>query len=231
MTGSGSAVSGARLWLRLLLLWLLFAAALFVPAGTMRWPEAWLYLVLYLAWAVPVIRWLSRHNPALLRERMKGPIQRDQKGWDKVFTLASTPVSLGFLVVLGFDAMRFGWSDPPLGLQVVAFAVMVPCWMLLFAVMRSNAFLSRAVRIQEGHEVVTTGPYAVVRHPMYVAVIVLLAATPVALGALYALIPAGVLATLVVVRTALEDRTLHDELPGYREYAEEVRFRLLPGVW
>ena len=111
------------------------------------------------------------------------------------------------------------------------FVAMVPCGRLITKVMRANTYLSKSVKIQEGHEVISTGPYAVVRHPMYVAVIVLLFALPLALGALYALIPAAATAALMVLRTALEDRTLRGELPGYAEYTERVRYRLVPGLW
>jgi protein-S-isoprenylcysteine O-methyltransferase Ste14 len=224
-------LSGAGLWLRVLSFWLMFVVVLFAPAGSFKWPEAWIFLALYFAWSIPLVRWLQRHDPELLRERMKGPIQKDQKGWDKLLVFAMMPVSILFFVLLGFDAVRFGWSDPPLTLEVIGFAAMVPSAMVVTRVMRANAYLSKSVRIQEGHQVISTGPYAVVRHPMYVAVFVMLVAAPLALGALYALIPAGFMALMMVLRTALEDRTLRRELPGYAEYAEQVRYRLVPGLW
>jgi protein-S-isoprenylcysteine O-methyltransferase Ste14 len=162
---------------------------------------------------------------------MRGPIQKDQKGWDKVFTVSTIPVFIAFVVVLGFDAVRYEWSDTSFAVKVAGFAAMPPMMILTFLVMRENTFLSKAVKIQEGHRVVTTGPYAVVRHPLYVAVILLMVSMPLALGSLYALIPAGVLIVMMLIRTALEDRTLYRELPGYPEYAQRVRYRLLPGVW
>jgi protein-S-isoprenylcysteine O-methyltransferase Ste14 len=231
MARDGIAVNGARLWLRVLVFWLIFVVMLFLPAGSFNWTEAWIFLALYFGWAIPMVRWLQRNNPELLRERMKGPIQKDQKGWDKLLVVAIMPVSIAFFVVLGFDAVRFGWSDPPLYLKVIGFAAMVPSAILVGRVMRANTYLSKSVRIQEGHQVISTGPYAVVRHPLYIAVFVFLVATPLALGALYALIPGGVMALMMVVRTALEDRTLRRELPGYAEYTEQVRYRLLPGLW
>jgi protein-S-isoprenylcysteine O-methyltransferase Ste14 len=104
---------------------------------------------------------------------------------------------------------------------------------LLFLVMRENSFLSRVVEIQKdrGHKVITTGPYAVVRHPMYVAVIVSYLATPFALGSLWTLVPAAAMALVLLIRTVFEDRTLHEELDGYRDYAARVRYRLCPGIW
>jgi protein-S-isoprenylcysteine O-methyltransferase Ste14 len=223
--------TGIRLWLRILILWSILVAVLFIPAGSLRWPEAWLFLGFYFSWSIPLVLWLQKHNPELLQERMKGPIQRDQKTWDKIFVAATMPSGIAFLVMLGFDAVRYGWSNPPLYLKVIGFATLIPCGRLLSKVMRANSYLSKSVRIQDGHQVISTGPYAVVRHPMYVAVFAMLLAVPLALGALYALIPAAVTAALMVLRTALEDRTLQRELPGYREYSERVRYRLVPGVW
>lgn len=223
--------SSIRLWIRLVIFWTIFVAVLFLPAGTLMWPDAWLFLGLYFAWSIPTIIWLYRNNPDLLAERLKGPIQKDQKGWDKVFVLATMPCFLAFMVIPGLDAVRFGWSAPPLVVKLMGLIALVPSFLLMFLVMRENTFLSKAVRIQEGHTVISTGPYAVVRHPLYVGVIVMLLAMPLALGSYYGLLAGGLMTILILLRAALEDRTLHDELPGYREYAEKVRYRLLPGVW
>jgi protein-S-isoprenylcysteine O-methyltransferase Ste14 len=231
VTNGESPPTGVRLWLRILMLWSIFVAVLFIPAGSFRWPEAWLFLALYFTWSIPLVLWLKKHNPELLEERMKGPIQREQKAWDKVFVAATMPPGIAFILMLGLDAVRYEWSNPPLYLKVIGFVVMLPCGHLLSKVMRANTYLSKSVKIQDDHQVISTGPYAVVRHPMYVAVIAMLIALPLALGALYALIPAAVTAGMMVLRTALEDRTLRRELPGYIEYSERVRYRLVPGLW
>jgi len=210
---------------------LLLALALLVPAGTWRWPAAWAYVGLYLAFAVPVGIWLQRTNPALLADRVDWS-RRAPKAWDRVLLALLIPCFVAAYATAGLD-FRFGWSDLPLPLRGACFALVGSFYVLLFFVLRENAFLSRVVEVhpEAGHRVVTTGPYAVVRHPMYAGYILWVLATPLALGSLPALAPAAVIAAGVVVRTVLEDRALRAELPGYAEYAERVRWRLLPGVF
>ena len=210
---------------------LLLALALLVPAGTWRWPAAWAYVGLYLAFAVPVGSWLQRTNPALLADRVDWS-KRAPKAWDRVLLGLLVPFFVAVYATAGLD-FRFGWSDHPLPLRGACFALVGSFYVLLFFVLRENAFLSRVVEVhpEAGHRVVTTGPYAVVRHPMYAGYILWVLATPLALGSLPALAPAAVIAAGVVVRTVLEDRALRAELPGYAEYAERVRWRLLPGVF
>jgi protein-S-isoprenylcysteine O-methyltransferase Ste14 len=226
---------GAKLWLSLALRMAAFAVALLWPAGTWRWWEAWALIGLWLAFAGAATVFLSRHDPALLAERLKtSPVQKGQKTWDKVLMLLMFVAGLGIYIVPGFDVVRFGWSEPlPVWVEVLAMVVHVPGFLFIGWVMRENTYLSRVVRIadERGHHVITTGPYALVRHPMYCAVIVMLFAVPVALGSRFGLIPAALMVALVVVRTFLEDRTLHAELPGYLEYAKETRYRLIPGIW
>jgi protein-S-isoprenylcysteine O-methyltransferase Ste14 len=209
----------------------LLALVLLVPAGTWCWPAAWFFIGLYLAFAVPVGVWLLRTNPALLARRFDWA-KRAPKKWDRVLMAAYTPVYVAVYVLAGLD-FRLGWSDVPIVLRAVAFVPVGAFYVLLALVLRENAFLSRVVEIQPeaGHRVVTTGPYAVMRHPMYAGYIVWLLATPVALGSVPALVPAVLIAAGMVVRTVLEDRTLHTELPGYPEYASKVRWRLLPRVF
>jgi protein-S-isoprenylcysteine O-methyltransferase Ste14 len=210
---------------------ILVALILLAPAGTWRWPAAWIFLGLYLAFALPVGVWLLRTNPAFLARRLDWTRHAPKK-WDRILMAGYLPVYLAVYVLAGLD-FRWGWSDVPAGLRAVAFALVAAFFVLFVFILRANAFLSRVVEVrpEEGHRVVTTGPYAVVRHPMYAGYMVALLATPVALGSLPALLPAALLGVGIVVRTVLEDRTLHAELPGYREYAARVRWRLLPHVF
>lgn len=205
-----------------------------VPAGRLWWPEAWALCGLYVAFAVVVVVVLAREDPDLLRERMKAsPVQRGQAGWDAVLMVGMGVTGLALLVLPGLDAVRFGWSEVPLWVELVGFALHPPLLAWTVWVMRTNSWLARVVKIDEerGHQVVTTGPYAVVRHPMYAGVLPLLVAMPLALGSWWSLIPAGAMGALLVVRTALEDRMLHDALDGYPEYAAKTRYRLVPGIW
>ena len=155
------------------------------------------------------------------------------KAWDRVIMAIYTVLLLLTLVLAGLDAGRYRWSDVPFIGQVLGLAGVFLAAALIFWTILTNAYLGRMVRIQEdrGHQVVTGGPYAHVRHPMYVGIIVLFPCMALFLGSSWALVPASLIAILMVVRTALEDRTLQAELPGYAEYARKTRYRLLPGVW
>jgi protein-S-isoprenylcysteine O-methyltransferase Ste14 len=189
------------------------------------------FLSLYLVFAVPVAIWLFRTNPGLLAQRLDWT-RRAPKAWDRVLMAGLIPAFVATYVLAGLD-FRLGWSDLPPAVRAVAFVLVGAFYVLLALVLRENTFLSRVVEVhpEAGHGVVSTGPYAVVRHPMYAGYIVWLLAVPVALGSLPALAPAALLAAGVVVRTVLEDRALHAELPGYPEYAARVRWRLLPRVF
>lgn len=206
-----------------------------LPAGTWRWWEAWALSGIYVVYAVIMGIYLMRNDPALLAERLKAsPVQADQAAWDKVLSVLMLIAGFGILLVPGFDVIRCHWSERlPSWVEITAMAVHLPCFVVVGWVMRENTFLSRVVKIDKarGHQVITSGPYAIVRHPMYTAVIVMVFAMPLALGSRYGLIPAAVMAALIVVRTVLEDRELYAELAGYSEYAQATRYRLVPGLW
>lgn len=222
-------------WLSIAWRMLFLPLVFLVPAGTWRWWEAWALTAVYLGYAIGIGLYLSRHDPALLAERLKAsPVQQGQKGWDKVVMSVMVVAGLSLMIVPGLDVVRFGWSEPlPLWVRLAGLLVQVPAFFFVGLVMRENTFLARVVKIDagRGHGVITTGPYALVRHPMYLAVLVIIVAMPLALGSRYGLIPALVMAALLVLRTGLEDRTLHHELAGYPEYAQKTRFRLIPGIW
>lgn len=225
-------VSSGRILARLALALLVFAACFFGSAGTFRWPAAWLFILMYFAVAIPVVLWLRRTNPELLQERLT-LLKRPRKGWDRSILRGMILPLLAVLALPGLDAIRFQWSHVPLAVQILGFVGVLAAIAMHVRVMKENSYLSRVVEIQKerGHRVISTGPYAVVRHPMYVASIVLFVSFPLALGSLYSLIPAVLLAALFITRTALEDRTLREELDGYLAYSEKVKSRLLPGVW
>lgn len=210
---------------------LFMLALIFVPAGTLRWPEAWLLLIFYLATVTGVMIWMKINAPGLLKERMSR--NKEIKSWDKIIMIAYSFLLIILLAVPGLDAVRFGWSEVSLIVKALGFIGYIPATSFAFWAMRENAYASDVVRIQEdrGHTVCTTGPYRYVRHPMYTGVILFVLCFPLSLGSLYSFIPASLIIVLFIIRTSLEDKTLLEELPGYKEYAQKVRYRLLPGVW
>lgn len=223
--------SKAKIIIKTVVTVLFAVAVVFVPAGTLNWPEAWIFLLLYFVFVTAALIWMKKNAPGLLKERMSK--KKDIKSWDKKFFAAYTFFLIILLIVPGLDAVRFGWSEVPLIVKVLGFIGFVPAIGFAFWAVKENAFASDAVRIQKerGHTVCTTGPYRYVRHPMYVGVILFLLFFPLSLGSLYAFIPAFINTALFILRTSLEDKTLQEELPGYKEYAQEVRYRLFPGVW
>jgi len=204
---------------------------LFVPAGRLDWPEGWILSLLYGVCLLGYAVWGTLKTPELLKERSQ--VAENVKVWDKVIVAIYTVLLLITFVVAGLDVGRVRWSQMDLPWQVFGLVGMVLSGGLIFWTILTNAYLGRMVRIQEdrGHQVVTSGPYRYVRHPMYVGIILLFPCMSLFLGSWWGLAPASLIAVLMVMRTALEDRTLQAELPGYAEYAERVRFRLLPGVW
>ena len=223
---------GVARWLTREVIGVLFVAAtLFIPAGRWNWVWGWALVGIYAVWVSANALILIPRSPELLAERAQR--KKGIKDWDAVLMSIVGVVTLCKHIVAGLD-VRYGWTvGIPLWLQIVTLAIAVLGYALGTWAMAVNAFFSQIVRIQDdrGHAVVTGGPYQFVRHPGYVGVIAFELATPIMLGSLWALI-AGVLgALLVVIRTALEDRTLQKELEGYTEYTQQTRYRLLPGVW
>ncbi len=210
---------------------LLMLAAIFIPAGTFRWPEAWLFLFFYFSTAAWSMIWMKRHSPGLLRERMSR--KKDVKSWDKKIMWTYLAMLFPLAILPGLDAVRFQWSSVPLIVKILAFIGFFPAMGIIFWTMRENAYLSDVVRIQEdrGHKVCTTGPYRYVRHPMYASVILIMICFPLFMGSYFSLIPAFIIIILFFFRTSFEDKTLQEELPGYKEYAQKVRYRLVPGIW
>ncbi len=212
---------------------LILAASLFISSGSLGWAMAWVLVGLYAASTIVQALVLIPNNPELLAERTGIKLDPTKK-WDRPLAgIVSLWGPVATQIVAGLN-VRFGWSpQTPFALQVAAVAIAVLGMFLSIWAMASNRFFYGFVRIEKdrGHTVATGGPYRYVRHPGYAGGILFALATPLILGALWAFIPAVLTMCLLVVRTALEDRTLQDELDGYAEYAQQTRYRLLPGVW
>jgi len=208
-----------------------YALLLFGAAGRLDWGAGWVYMALYLAFIALNGILLLPNRRELIAER--GRVAPNTQRWDLVLAALYTVIGPAILVLGGLD-QRFGWSAPfAPATPVIAGLVMALGYGIFSWAMASNPFFSTVVRIQteRGHTVFTGGPYRFVRHPGYAGGLILTLGTPFLLGSWPALIPTLALVGILVVRTILEDRTLHRELPGYAEYASRVRYRLLPGVW
>ena len=224
---------GVARWLRREIIGSLFTAAiLFGAAGRLDWVMGWVLIGVYVIWTGATALTVIPTNPEMLAERT-GP-KKGTKGWDMAILSVVGVAEMVKYVVAGLD-VRWGWSPQmPLALQLAGVVVAVLGYdVILVWSMAANAFFSQTVRVQEdrGHTVVTGGPYRYVRHPGYVGSLLFQIATPFILGSVWTFIPSGLVVCLTILRTALEDRALHEELPGYAEYAQQTRYRLLPGVW
>ena len=206
---------------------------LFAAAGTVAWPGGWAFLILFCLFTVAISAWLVKSNPGLLTERLGGTIRRDQRPWDRAITILANILFLAWLIVMPLDAVRFGWSQAPGWLQIVGAGLLLVSFYLFFLTFRENSYLSPVVRIQEErqHVAITTGPYRYVRHPMYAAVIPFALGASLLMGSYAGVLPALLLVAVIARRAVLEEDTLREELPGYREYMRQTRYRLIPGVW
>jgi protein-S-isoprenylcysteine O-methyltransferase Ste14 len=222
----------ARLLLQNVLWTVGLGALLFLPAGTLHWPAAWLYLATTAVLGLAGGLWLAKVDPALLDERMKPMMQKGQPAADKTFMLVFGFAALIWFVVIGLDR-RWQWSDMPVALQALGYALLLIATALMLRVVRENSFAAPVVKVQaeRGHRVIDTGPYAFVRHPMYSGAVLYFAAIALQLGSWWGLALSPVFFVLFSIRAGLEERALASGLPGYADYLARVRYRLVPGVW
>jgi protein-S-isoprenylcysteine O-methyltransferase Ste14 len=222
-----------KAWTAVTVEFLIMGLMLFGAAGTWAWAAGWVWMAIMFGLTLYALSVLINKDPALLEERMKGPIQKGQKGWDKfVLTIFLTLATL-WLPLMAIDAVRLHLSNIPIWWQIAGAILTAVSGTGMYVVLTVNTFAAPVVKIQteRAHHVIDTGPYAIVRHPMYAAALLYFPATALLLGSAYGLLLAVVLDLMLVLRTALEDKTLHQELPGYPEYASRVRFRLVPFIW
>ncbi len=215
------------------ILFLVFALALFLPAGTTAWLAGWIFLALFFSFVIAMSLWLLRHNPGLLKERMVGLKSADRKAWDKAFIALMGIFFSVWLVLLPLDAVRFHWSQMPVWHHLAGAMVLVCSFYLFYLTFRENPYLSPAVRIQadRGQTVVSSGPYRHVRHPMYSGFVAFVLGTALVLGSWYGLLWGLILVIMVARRAVLEERTLREELKGYDVYMAHVKYRLIPHIW
>ena len=220
----------ARAWFALAVLTVAMALLLFVPAGTVRYGQAWVYLGVFAGVSTLMTLDLMRKDPALLARRMRGGPTAEKEPTQKLIMLG---ISIGFIALLVVPALdhRFGWSAVPVGGVVAGDALVVTGFSLIALVYRANTFSSATIEIAENQEVISSGPYALVRHPMYASGILYLLGTPLALGSYWGLVPLVAMMPLLIWRLLAEERFLARNLAGYTEYQRRVRHRLVPGMW
>ncbi len=207
-------------------------ALLFVSAGTLDWPAAWVFLVASAIIGPACGLWLAKTDPALLAERMRPTFQADQPAADKKFMLTFVLVTLIWLVAIGLDR-RAQASDVPLVLQTLGLAMYLLSTAFIMWVFRENSFAAPVVKVQaeRHHRVISSGPYAFVRHPMYSGIMLFFVGVPLLLGSWWGVAIAPVFAILFAIRARIEERALVEGLPDYADYAARVRYRLVPGLW
>ena len=205
---------------------------LFISAGTLAWINGWLYAGLVsIYWVISTVV-LARVNPEILNAR-GNVVKKGTKGFDKIWLFIYPILIFGNLVVMGFDAVRFQWSFMPFWITILGIVILIPACVIGTWSMAVNRFFEWTARIQDDRQqyVCTTGPYKIIRHPGYAGGIVSILAYPFILGSWWGFVLTGISAIIIVIRTAQEDSMLQNELPGYREYAKQVKYRLIPLVW
>lgn len=231
--GAAQTVSSGH-WIRLVLVYLLIPLILLICGGDPGWWQAWLYSSLIVTAGIGGRMWAEQRHPGLTAERQNIEIIQNAKAWDKVLApLMAVSISYPVVIVAGLDH-RFNWSPEfPLLLNAFGFVLISLGYVFAAWALAANRFFYSVVTVQtnRGHIVCDTGPYRFVRHPGYAGNIFPLFGIVLALGSVWTLIPVVVASIISVIRTVLEDRTLQEELPGYRDYARRVRYRLIPGIF
>jgi protein-S-isoprenylcysteine O-methyltransferase Ste14 len=220
----------SRAWISLVILAAIMCALLFGFAGTLDYWQAWVYLVLFFWLSGVLTQDLVRRDPALLERRLKGGPQAERRPEQRIIMLAASLAFLSILVIPALDH-RFHWSTVPLAGIIIGNVLFVGGFLFVGRVYRENTYTSATIEIHAGQKVIDTGPYAIVRHPMYAGAMLYILGTPLALGSYMGLLGVVLMALAIVWRLSDEERMLGRDLPGYEEYKARVRYRLIPGVW
>ncbi len=209
-------------------LYILMGLCFFIPAWDIFYWEAWLFIVTWLVMMLYFLRYLLKNDPELLQRRLQKGEKREAQ---KLVITISNFIFFAIWLIPGFDH-RFNWSFVPPILVLIADAIFAIGYIFFFQVLKENSFAARTVEVEKGvQKVITTGPYAIVRHPMYTAVLIMFGMTPLCLGSYWALIPYSLTIPLLVYRIRDEEKLLCEELEGYKEYMEKTKYRILPGIW
>jgi protein-S-isoprenylcysteine O-methyltransferase Ste14 len=204
-----------------------FFAIFFLTAGTFNYWQAWVYMAIIFIPMLCIVFYFVRRDPDFLVRRLKGKEKEVKQKW--IVGLSYLPLIAAFLLP-GFDK-RYGWSHVELWIVIIADLLVLFGYAIVFFVFRENTFASRIIEVAQGQRVIGTGPYAAVRHPMYLGSLLMYILSPLALGSIWAVLPALFTIPVIIARMLNEEEVLARDLPGYDEYMQKVRYRLLPGIW
>ena len=205
----------------------MIGAMFFLPAGTFKYWQAWAWLAtLFIPMGISLV-YLYKIDPKLLERRTRTNETRPEQ---RRIIMASVIYLITIFVLPGFD-VRYGWSNVPAWLCIAADIIVLASYVLYILVMKTNTYASRVIEVEQGQQVITNGPYALVRHPMYLAMILMMTASPLALGSYWAALPSILFILLLAARAKNEEELLQKELAGYSEYMQKTRYRLFPGIW
>jgi protein-S-isoprenylcysteine O-methyltransferase Ste14 len=214
----------------LLILFLTMAALLFALAGTLDYWQAWIFLAIYFASSLAITLYLMKKDPELLQRRIRGGPTAEKETVQKIIMSLTSLGFIGLLVIPGLDH-RFGWSQMPPYAALAGDVLVVLGWLAIFLVFRENTFSSATIELAPDQRVISTGPYALVRHPMYAGALVMLLGMPIALGSKWGVLVIVAMTPVLIWRLFDEEKFLARNLPGYVEYQSRVRYRLVPLVW
>lgn len=219
-----------KAWIALAWLPVIFGALLFVPAGTLHYWQGWLFLVVFFVGSSLITIGIMKHDPALLQRRMKAGPTAEKRPAQKLIMLLMTALFVTMFILSGIDH-RLGWSDLPAPAVLVGDGLVALSYSIFYWVMRENSFASSTIELAEGQKVISTGPYRIVRHPMYVGGLILLLAIPLALGSAWALLLFLPAIPILIWRIVDEERFLDTHLEGYSDYCGRVKYRLVPKIY
>jgi len=206
------------------------AAAIFLSAGTLDYWQAWVFLLAYFAPSLAVVVYLAKSSPELLERRMTGGPRYEKEPAQKIIV---SIVSVGFVALILVPALdrRFGWSQTPAAVALAGDALVLLGWLAMFLVLRENPWAASTIEVAKGQRVVSSGPYALMRHPMYAGALFMLCGIPIALGSWRGLLPLALIFPALIWRLLDEEKFLENNLPEYAEYKAKVRWRLIPSIW
>jgi protein-S-isoprenylcysteine O-methyltransferase Ste14 len=216
-----------KIIIRLSLLPVFLGLITLLPAGTFNYPEVYIYLAFLLAPMMFVLFYFLKNDPQFLIRRIK---TKEKEKTQKLIQFVFTLIFVSGFIVAGFDR-RFGWSDISLFMVLLANTISLLGYLVVFIVFRQNSFASRVVEVENNQTVISNGIYSLIRHPMYIGVIIMWMPIPIALGSYWALIPMSTIPFALVLRILNEESVLRRELPGYKEYCEKTKYRLIPFFW